>query len=481
MKDILKQALAHAQELGANYADVRFSQLETESISVKNCAVLGVDSHVDWGIGIRVLYEGSWGFASNPDLEDPDRMLKTVQRAVELAKASAKVNNNVVELVDKPSVTDQWSSLFQIDPFEIDLEQKLKLLIDCNRAMSEVEGVRITKGSMDFMRENRLYMDTEGSEIEQKVLQSGAGISCMCLQGNEVHSRSYPSSFRGNHQMGGYEVIQSMRLREMAPRLASEVVQLHKAKLCPSEKMDLIIGKSQLVLQVHESCGHAVELDRVLGYEANFAGTSFLTLDKWKNFKYGSAKVNLYQDGRTPEAIGSAKYDDEGVPCTSTELVREGQFVGYLKSRDSAIFENGLSNGAARAQGWKNVPIVRMTNIHLAPGNETLDELISSTDRGILMEDNSSWSIDDRRWNFQFATEIGWMIEKGKITDMVKYPTYTGITPDFWGNCEGVANKDEWHVWGTPHCGKGQPMQVMRVGHGVSYAKFKEVRVGVSK
>ena len=243
--------------------------------------------------------------------------------------------------------------------------------------------------------------------IEQKVLQSGAGISCMCLQGNEVHSRSYPSSFRGNHQMGGYEVIESMRLREMAPRLASEVVQLHKAKLCPSEKMDLIIGKSQLVLQVHESCGHAVELDRVLGYEANFAGTSFLTLDKWKNFKYGSAKVNLYQDGRTPEAIGSAKYDDEGVPCTNTELVRDGQFVGYLKSRDSAIFENGLSNGAARAQGWKNVPIVRMTNIHLAPGNETLDELISSTDRGILMEDNSSWSIDDRRWNFQFATEIG--------------------------------------------------------------------------
>ncbi len=481
MKDILQQALMHAQELGANYADVRFSRLETESISVKNCAVLGVDSHVDWGVGIRVLYEGAWGFASNPDLEDPERMLKTVQRAVDLAKASAKANTNAVELVDKPQVVDHWTSIFQVDPFEIDLEQKLELLIDCNRAMAKVEGVRITKGSMDFMRENRLYMDTEGSQIEQKVLQSGAGISCMCLQGNEVHSRSYPSSFRGNHQMGGYEVIESMHLREMAPRLASEVVQLHKAKLCPSEKMDLIIGKSQLVLQVHESCGHAVELDRVLGYEANFAGTSFLTLDKWKNFEYGSNKVNLYQDGRTPEAIGSAKYDDEGVPCTSTELVREGQFVGYLKSRDNAIFEDGFSNGAARAQGWKNVPIVRMTNIHLAPGDETLDELISSTHRGILMEDNSSWSIDDRRWNFQFATEIGWMIESGKITDMVKYPTYTGITPDFWGNCEGVANKDEWHVWGTPHCGKGQPMQVMRVGHGVSYAKFKEVRVGVSK
>ena len=481
MKDILGKALEYALELGAAYADVRFSHLETESISVKNGSVLGVDSHVDWGIGVRVLYHGSWGFASNPDLDDSERIFKTVQRAVDLAKASAKVSSGIVELVEKPSVIDEWSSFFQVDPFEIDLHEKLRLLIDCTNVMSMVDGVCITKGSMDFMREKRFYMDSEGSEIEQKVLQSGAGISCLSLNGNEVHSRSYPSSFRGNHQMGGYEVIESMQLREMAPKLASEVVQLHKAKLCPSEKMDLIIGKSQLVLQVHESCGHAVELDRVLGYEANFAGTSFLTLDKWKNFTYGSSKVNLYQDGRTTEAIGTAKYDDEGVPCTSTELVRDGQFVGYLKSRDSAIYENGVSNGAARAQGWKNVPIVRMTNIHLAPGNETLDELISSTQRGILMEDNSSWSIDDRRWNFQFATEIGWMIEKGKITDMVKYPTYTGITPDFWGNCEGVANQDHWHVWGTPHCGKGQPMQVMRVGHGVSYAKFKEVRVGVSK
>lgn len=481
MKEILRNALQYAQELGADYADARFTQLETEAISVKNGAVLGVDSHYDCGIGVRVLHSGAWGFASNPDIHDSDRMLNTVKRAIDLAKAASKVSKDSVRIVDKPKFVDHWDSAFSQNPFDVSLEQKLDLLIQCCRQMSQIDGVAITKASMDFFRERRIYLDTEGSEIDQNILQSGAGISCMSLIGGEVHTRSYPSSFRGNHQMGGYEVIEAMNLLQEAPRLAREVVQLNQARLCPSEKMDLIIGKSQLVLQVHESCGHAVELDRVLGYEANFAGTSFLTLDKWKRFTYGSEKVNLYQDGTTSEAIGSAKYDDEGVPCTRTDLVRNGQFVGYLKSRDSAIFENGESNGAARAQGWKNIPIVRMTNIHLAPGQETLDELISSTSRGILMEDNSSWSIDDRRWNFQFGTEIGWLIENGRITDMVKYPTYTGITPEFWGNCLGVANQKEWKVWGTPHCGKGQPMQVMRVGHGVSYAKFKEVRVGVSR
>lgn len=479
IKKILNRAVHRATELGSDYADARFTTLRSQAISVKNGAVLGVDDHLDYGVGIRVLYKGSWGFASNPDVDDESRMEKAVQRAYDLAVAASKVSPQGVELVDKPVVQDHWESDFNEDPFEVDLEEKLEVLTKSCEAMQKVDGVAITRGSMDFFKEERYFVDSEGSDIYQKVLQSGAGISCMSLLGGEVHSRSYPSSFRGDHNMGGYEVIREMDLLSRAPGLAKEVVQLHNALVCPQEKMDLIIGKSQLVLQVHESCGHAVELDRVLGYEANFAGTSFLTVDKWKNFTYGSEKVNLYQDGTTPEAIGSAKYDDEGVPTCRTDLVKDGQFVGYLKSRDVAKYENGKSNGAARAQGWKHIPIVRMTNIHLAPGQESLDELISSTKRGIFMCDNSSWSIDDKRWNFQFGTEVGWLIENGKLTQMVKKPTYTGITPEFWANCEGVAGKDEWKVWGTPNCGKGQPMQVMRVGHGVSYAKFKEVQVGV--
>lgn len=481
MKELLKEAIEYAQSLGAQYADARWSCLKTESISVKNSSVQGVDSHLDWGIGIRVLCEGSWGFAANPDVESKERMKTVVERAVNLAKASARAGDRPINLAPKPVVEDVWKSSFEEDPFEVSLEEKLDLLISCTKIMDNVEGVVITTGSLDFFRERRIYMDSEGSCIEQEVLQSGGGISATCLLGGEVQTRSYPSNFRGNHRMAGYEFIRELDLKREAPRIAREAVQLHTSMACPEERMDLILGKSQLVLQVHESCGHAVELDRVLGYEANFAGTSFLTLDKYQNFQYGSEKVNLFQDGTTPKFIGSAKYDDEGVPCSRTDIVKNGQFVGYLKSRDSAEFENGISNGASRAQGWNHIPIVRMTNVHLAPGNETLDELISSTKRGMFLTDNSSWSIDDKRWNFQFGTEVGWLIENGKITKMVKNPTYTGITPQFWAGCEGVASEKEWEVWGTPHCGKGQPMQVMRVGHGVSYAKFANVRVGVSR
>jgi TldD protein len=481
MKRLLKNAIEYAQSLGAQYADARWTCLKSESISVKNSSVQGVDSHLDWGIGVRVLHSGSWGFAANPDVESEERMRTAVERAVNLAKASARAGDTPLNLAQKPVVEDKWASPFEEDPFEVPLEEKLDLLISCTEIMDGVEGVALTTGSLDFHKEQRIFMDSEGSCVEQEVLHSGGGISAMCLLGGEVQVRSYPSNFRGNHRMAGYEFIREMDLKREAPRLGSEVVQLHTAMSCPEERMDLILGKSQLVLQVHESCGHAVELDRVLGYEANFAGTSFLTLDKRNAFQYGSKKVNLFQDGTSPQFIGSSKYDDEGVPCSRTDIVKDGVFVGYLKSRDSAEFENGVSNGAARAQGWNHIPIVRMTNVHLAPGEESLEELISSTRRGMYLTDNSSWSIDDKRWNFQFGTEIGWLIENGKITKMVKHPTYTGITPEFWGGCEGIASEKEWEVWGTPHCGKGQPMQVARVGHGVSYAKFSNVRVGVSR
>jgi TldD protein len=480
MRTKLKEAIDYALLLGAEYADARWTRLTTESISVRNSAVQGVDSHQDWGIGVRVLKEGAWGFAANPDVDSKERMKTVVERAVDLAKASATVSAFPVTLAPKDVVQVEWLSAYIEDPFKVSLEEKLDLLLDASRVMQAIEGVSLTRGSLDFYRLEKIYMDSDGSCISQTVLHSGGGISAMALLGGEVHERSFPSNFRGNHRMAGYEFIREMNLGAEAERLGREVVQIHTAMPCPQEHLDLILGGSQLVLQVHESCGHAVELDRVLGYEANFAGTSFLTVDKWKNFKYGSSKVNLYQDGTTEKAIGSSAYDDEGVASCRTDLVKNGEFVGYLKSRDSAEFENGLSNAASRAQGWNHIPIVRMTNVHLAPGQETLEELISSTKRGLFLTDNSSWSIDDRRWNFQFGTEMGWLIENGKLSKMVKNPTYTGITPEFWGACEGIASEKEWNVWGTPHCGKGQPMQTIRVGHGVSFAKFSNVRVGVS-
>jgi TldD protein len=243
----------------------------------------------------------------------------------------------------------------------------------------------------------------------------------------------------------------------------------------------VILDGSQVALQIHESCGHPIELDRVLGTEAAFAGTSFLTTDKLDGFMYGSDLVNMTADATIPGGLGTFGYDDEGVPAQSTPIVREGRFMGYLTSRETAAALGQRSNGAMRASGWNRIPLIRMTNVSLEPGTWTLNDLIADTDDGVYMETNRSWSIDDKRLNFQFGTEIGREIKNGKLGDLIKNPTYTGITPRFWGSCDAIVNRDGWVVWGTPNCGKGQPEQVAHTGHGASAARFRNVQVGLMK
>jgi TldD protein len=236
-----------------------------------------------------------------------------------------------------------------------------------------------------------------------------------------------------------------------------------------------------LALQVHESCGHPIELDRVFGTEASYAGTSFLTTEKMGNFRYGSEIVNITADATVPGGLGTFGYDDEGVPAQRTPIVRDGIFVGYLTSRETAAVLGQQSNGAMRADGWNRIPLIRMTNVNLEPGEWDLDDLIADTDDGIYMEMNKSWSIDDKRLNFQFGTEIAYQIKKGKLGQMYKNATYTGITPQFWAGCDAICSDKHWNVWGTPNCGKGQPSQTAHVGHGTAPARFRNVRVGVMK
>src|SRR5437660_526573 len=237
---------------------------------------------------------------------------------------------------------------------------------------------------------------------------------------------------------------------------------------------------SQTMLQVHESCGHPIELDRALGTEAAFAGTSFLTPDTLGSLRYGSEAVSMRIDSTTPGGLGTFAYDDEGVPASEGWAVKDGLFVGYLMSRETAAALGKASNGTMRADGWARLPLIRMTNVSLMPGAAgTLADLVADTDEGIYMDTNRSWSIDDRRFNFQFGTQIGWLIKGGKLTEMVRNPTYTGITPEFWGSCDAVCSDSEWFIWGTPNCGKGQPSQVGHTGHGAAPARFRNVRVGV--
>jgi TldD protein len=297
---------------------------------------------------------------------------------------------------------------------------------------------------------------------------------------HEIQKRSYPNSFGGQYQLKGWELVEELGLMEQAPRVAAECVALHSAVQCPEMTGHLILDSSQLGLQIHESIGHPIELDRVLGAEANYAGMSFLTLDRLNTLRYGSDIVNAVCDATESHGpgLGTFAFDDEGVAAQRFDIIRDGQFRGYMSSRESAhAIGQNRSNGTMRASGWNRIPLIRMTNVSLEPGPHTIGEVFD-VPHGVYMETNRSWSIDDKRYNFQFGCEIAWEIRHGRRVRMLKNPTYSGISTDFWNSCEAIAKRDHWTLWGVPNCGKGQPEQVMGTGHGASPSRFSNIRIG---
>ncbi|HEX9415025.1 MAG TPA: TldD/PmbA family protein [Ktedonobacterales bacterium] len=480
MQDLAETALNVALQLGASYADVRVMERFTEAIQVKNDRVEGVASGEEIGLNVRVLFEGAWGFASSARL-DVRAAQQTAALAVRIAKASALVSGRPVDLSPLPPQRGVYATPIGRDPFAVPIDQKVDVLLRACAAMQAVKGVTIASGQMAYGREHKIFASSQGSSIEQTLYDTGAGIEAAAMAEGEVQVRSYPNS---SMQVGsaGYELIEALDLVGNAPRVAEEAVQLLSAKQCPSDVITtVVLDGPQTALQIHESCGHPIELDRVLGMEAGFVGKSFLTLDKLGTFRYGSDVVTIVADATTPGGLGTFGWDDEGVPAQSTDIVKDGRFVGYLMSRDTAPLLGLASNGCVRADGWNRLPMIRMTNVSLLPGTWKLDDLIADTEDGLYLCTNRSWSIDDRRLNFQFGTEIGWEIKHGKLGAMIKNPTYTGITPEFWGGCDAVCDRGHWTVWGTPNCGKGEPIQVMRTGHGAAPARFRNVRVGVGK
>ncbi len=479
MQDLASTALNIALQLGATYADVRVMERTVESISVKNGRVEALSSRVDSGFNVRVIVNGAWGFASSACM-DLKEAQKIADQAVAIAKASALVGGKSPRLSPLPAQRGSYITPIKRDPFTVPLEEKVGLLLRADEAMRSVRGVSIATGNMEFGREHKVFASSEGSLIEQTLYDSGAAIVAEAVSDGEIQQRSYPNSFGRQAGTAGYEFVEVMNLPEHGQRIGEEAVKLLTAKQCPSGTMTIILDGPQTALQVHESCGHPIELDRVLGMEAGFVGKSFLTTEKLgAHYRYGSDVVNIVADATTPGGLGTFGWDDEGVPAQRTDIVKNGIFTGYLMSRDTAP-ELGLSsNGCVRADGWNRLPMIRMTNVSLLPGTWKLEDLIADTDEGLYLCTNRSWSIDDRRLNFQFGTEIGWEIKNGKLGAMLKNCTYTGITPDFWGSCDAIC--DDWVVWGTPNCGKGEPMQVMRTGHGAASARFRNVQVGVGK
>lgn len=482
MRDWALTALNAAEARGAGYADVRVLDARHRALSTKNGTVGTVNESESLGLGVRVIADGAWGFAATDQL-GRESIEETAARAVAIARASALLKKSPVVLAPEEKITAVWQTPIQKDPFAVPLDDMIKLLFAADEEMRRVPGVTLAETSMTFTRQEQFFASTLGSEIRQVKVTSGAGLVATSFADNEIQKRSYPNSFGGQHAGAGYELVEGLQLVENARPIAEEAVALHKADRCPAGKRTIILGSSQLGLQIHESIGHPIELDRVLGTEANFAGMSFLTLEQLNTLQYGSEIVNVVADARLEHGpgLGTFGYDDEGVPAQCTDVIKEGRFVGYLSSRETApVIGLNRSGGTMRAESWNRIPIIRMTNVSLLPGSWALADLIADTDDAIFFETNRSWSIDDRRYHFQFGTEIAWEIKNGKKTRMLKNPSYSGITTEFWNSCDAICNRSHWTLWGTPNCGKGQPMQTMGTGHGAAPARFRNVQVGVA-
>ncbi len=478
MNDLAMRALDTSKARGATYADVRLIYSNSEAITVKNGTVEGLAMGDSQGFGVRVIADGAWGFASSGRLtaREADRVAAL---AVKIARASARVKQADVDIGPPKKAVGQYRTPYRTDPFSISLDEKINLLMAADEAMRRVGGIRVAESAIELFRERKTFASTEGSLTEQEITKVGCGIEAMAEGNGDVQNRSYPNSVGRHHGSGGWEFVVAQDLPGNGQRLAEEAVALLTAKPCPSGVTTIILDATQLALQLHESCGHPIELDRVFGYEASYAGTSFLTTDKLGSFRYGSPRVNVTADATIEGGLGTFGYDDEGVPAQRVPIVKDGIFVGYLTSRETARVIGQTSNGTMRADGWNRIPLIRMTNVNLEPGDWRFDDLIADTDDGIYMQTNKSWSIDDKRLNFQFGTEIAWEIKKGKLGAMLKNATYTGMTPQFWGSCDAICNRDHWQMWGTPNCGKGQPSQTAGVGHGTAPARFHNIRVGV--
>lgn len=474
-------ALDEAVAAGAQYADARAVTEQTESVSVQDQRLDGAERRTTRGIGVRVLVGGSWGFAGTARL-DRAAVLQAARTAVDVARASAVARRHRVRLAPVEVVQAEYVTPHRIDPLSVPVEDKLAVLFEATAAATSVPELTLAKASSDTWRTTKRFVSTEGADIRQTILQVAGGVECVAVGEHEVQTRSFPNSFRGYCGTGGWEDVLALDLAGRAPGYAEEAVALLSAPALPTGPRTLVLDGSQLALQVHESVGHPTELDRILGSEAAYAGTSFLSPGDLGTLRYGSPLVNLTLDSTTPQALGTYGYDDEGVPAGRHPLVHEGILTGFLTSRETApvLGDDARSNGTMRASSWGTIPLIRMTNIHLEAGTGTLEELLSDTGEGVLLSTNRSWSIDDRRVNFAFGCEVAYEIRGGRLGRRFRNPTYSGRTTQFWSSCDAVTGPEEWRVYGTPNCGKGQPGQTARVAHGAAPARFRDVMVGSS-
>ncbi|MEX0816424.1 MAG: TldD/PmbA family protein [Gaiellales bacterium] len=478
MRALCEHAVDAATAAGADYADARAVNRRVQHVATKNGEVDAVSDAETEGIGVRVLVGGAWGFACDRRLSE-DGAREAAERAVSFARASAaSAKRTRIELVPLQPARGEYRTPAERDPIEVPLSEKIDL---CLRAEAEMRhpDVKITEAGVRSQRERRAFRSSEGADVYQEFAECGAGIDALAVADGRVQVRSYPSAHGGTSAQAGWEFVESLQLEREAPRVGEEAAALLRAHPCPSEVTTIVADAEQMVLQLHESVGHPTELDRVYGTEAAYAGTSFLKPEDLGNLRYGSEHMNVVADSTTPEGLGTFAFDDEGVPAAREIIVEAGILRGFLSSRETAALLGSGHGGSMRGDGWSRMPLVRMTNLHLEPGEGSVEDLLADVDDGIYLCTNKSWSIDDKRLNFQFGTQVAWEIKKGKLGRMLRDATYMGRTPDFWASMDAVAGQDEWRLHGLTNCGKGQPGQHAHVSHRTTPARFRNVRVGV--
>lgn len=463
------------------YAEARHVRRVDERLGVRNGAVDEVGRTVSEGIGVRVRVGGAWGFAATRDVSKAGAEA-ALARAI--AVASALPAAPAPPRLDEPPARGHWESPYDVDPLTLALEDKLAVLFAADAALRGAGDARVvvTSAAATVTHWTQAFASTEGAACTQTRIETGGGITAIASDGDEVQVRTYPSAHGGLVRQGGWEHLLALDLPGHAPRVASEAIALLTAPPCPATTTSIVLGTQQLALQVHESIGHALELDRIQLGEAAYAGTSWVRPEDLGTLRYGSEHLTISADATLPGGLGTFGWDDEGTAARRVLLVEDGRLRSALSDRESAAVA-GLpaSTACARSSGFDRQPVVRMTNVSIEPGTAgSLDDLLADTGTGILFESNRSWSIDDRRLNFQFATEVAYEIRGGERGRLLRNPSYRGVTPQFWSRLDAVCGPEEFALWGVVNCGKAEPGQTMAVSHGASPARFRDVEVGVA-
>jgi len=470
-------AIRHAKKLGASYADIRINRYRRENIFAREQRVQNVSRTTDFGFGVRVLLKGAWGFAASPIMTS-DSIKRITEQAIHIARANSAYQRTKIKMVSTPAVTATWKSAFEKDPFEVSTDKKVEFLLSLNEAALKAKGASFATSGLSFQNEQKFYASTEGSRIEQYIIRTLPFLTVTAVNrsAGDFQSRS---GLPGPKTIG-YEYVENFPWLKEAEKAGEEAVAKLSAKPVAPGKYDLLLHPTHLWLTIHESVGHSTELDRALLWEADYAGTSFITPDKTGKLEFGSKICNFYGDRTQAHGLATVAYDDEGVPAQRWPLVKEGIFVDWQTTRDLApLISHKKSNGCLHADSWGSVPFPRMPNVSLEPAKEnvSLENLMSDIDNGILIYGNGSWSIDQQRYNFQFGGQTFWEIKNGKLGEMLRDVAYQSRTTDFWHACDGLGGPNTYELHGAANDGKGEPTQANAVSHGCPVTRFRQINV----